>query len=112
MGLRLNERYAVIKETAKRYHKSRKKEKGRILDGFLKLIKYNRKYAIHVPLNWGKKKEILVYGKRVVAIAGKGGRKRYHRAPVYGEGVKAALIKIWSIYGCICGKRLRAVFEG
>ena len=111
MGLRLKERYAVIRETAKRYRRAGKKEKSTILCEFLRLTGYNRKYAIHILANWGKRKEVVVNGKRIVAIAGRR-TKKYSREPTYDEKVKEALIKIWIVYWCICGKRLRAVFDG
>jgi hypothetical protein len=112
VGLGLNARYAVIKETAKRYQAARKKEKSRILDEFLELTRYNRKYAIHVLANCGKKKRMEVDGGVVEAIAVVGRRKKYSREPTYREEVKKALVKVWIVYGCICGKRLKAVLEG
>ncbi len=46
MGLSLKEKRAVVKEASKRYKKVKKKEKGKILDEFVKLTGYNRCYAL------------------------------------------------------------------
>jgi hypothetical protein len=109
--LELSARYAVTREISRRYKKAGKREKGLILNGFLKLTGYHRKYAIHILTNWGKRKLVGQDGETIQAIAGKR-RKSYTRAPTYTIGVKTALVKVWKIYGCICGKRLRSVLKG
>jgi hypothetical protein len=48
MGLPMNERKAVTRETSGEYHKAGKKEKGLILDQYVRLTGYNRKYALRV----------------------------------------------------------------
>ena len=48
MSLSLKERRAVVREVSKRYKKAKKKEKGRILDEFVKLTGYNRCYAAYL----------------------------------------------------------------
>jgi hypothetical protein len=111
VGLGLNERYAVIKETVKRYQKTGKKEKSRILDEFLELTGYNRKYAIHVLANCGKKKRFEIDGRVVEATVVTRQRKKYRRKQKYDDDVKTGLIKIWIVYECICGKRLRSVLK-
>ena len=47
MSLSLKERRAVVKEISVRYKKVKKKEKGKILDEFVKLTGYNRCYALY-----------------------------------------------------------------
>jgi hypothetical protein len=49
MGLHMNERKAVTRETRGEYHKAGKKKKGLILDQYARLTGYNRKYAVRVP---------------------------------------------------------------
>jgi hypothetical protein len=44
----MNERKAVTRETRGEYHKAGKKEKGLILDQYVRLTGYNRKYAVRV----------------------------------------------------------------
>lgn len=112
MGLGLKARYAVITETAKRYRKASKKGKTKILDELIELTGYHRKYAIHVVSNWGRRQEIRDGEKIVILEAGRSRRKRKAGKRKYDEEVKAALVKIWVVYGCICGKRLRAVLAG
>ena len=70
MGLTMKERKAVIKETYRRYRRSTKKEKGEILNEFIKLTGYKRKYASWILRNWGKTIWIKFDGKPVKIIAG------------------------------------------
>ncbi len=56
MGLRMKEKQSVAKEVARRYRRARKKDKGQILDEFIKLTGYNRKYGADV---------LRIYGKRL-----------------------------------------------
>jgi hypothetical protein len=44
----MNERKAVTRETRGEYRKAGKKEKGLILDQYVRLTGYNRKYAIRI----------------------------------------------------------------
>ena len=76
-----------------RYAKAPKKDKTRIIDEFVELTGYHRKYAIRV-LNLNDKPTA---GERPV------GRR------VYDEAVKEALIVLWEASDRICGKRLKAV---
>ncbi len=55
MSLNLKERKAAVREVSKRYKKSSKKEKGRILDEFIKLTGYTRCYGSYILRNFGKK---------------------------------------------------------
>jgi len=120
MSLSLKERRAVIKEVSKRYKKARKKEKSKMLDEFVKLTGYNRCYASYLLRTYEKK--VIVYGKdgaRTVFIGDNGYRrnrrsnagkefriKRRNRKRIYGEDVLNALVYLWKLSDCICGKRL------
>jgi hypothetical protein len=55
MALSMKERQAVTRETAKRYQRARKREKGLILDEFVNLTSYTRCYAAFVLRNWERK---------------------------------------------------------
>ena len=57
MSLSLRERRAVVREVSKRYRKAKKKEKGKILDEFVKLTGYNRYCAFYL---------LRIYKKRAV----------------------------------------------
>ncbi len=60
---------------------------------------------------WGKRKVIRDGEEVIIAEGGIKRRKRKERPKKYDRTVVAALIKVWIVYGCICGKRLRAVLE-
>jgi hypothetical protein len=96
-------RMRITKEVHKRYRKASKKKKGKILDEFCATTEYKRKYAARVlrrgPENKGGKSP----PGRPRPYRGQG------RKPVYTNEVRKALIKVWAILDCPCGKRLAAV---
>ena len=121
MSLSLKEKRAVVREVSKRYKKASKKEKGKILDEFVKLTGYNRCYASYLLRMYEKK--VVKYGKdgvRNVFIADNGYKERKvkvkkkkefvirkrNRKRIYGEDVLNALIYLWELSDFICGKRL------
>jgi len=108
MGLTMKEKKPVTKEIAKSYQKAHKKEKKTILDGFIQLTGYNRCYAAYLLKNHGKKTRI---SSRVILEADVKTRAKRNCPKTYGDGVKTALITIWLILDCICGKRLKPVLE-
>ena len=79
-----------------RYQAASKKEKGVILDEFVKTTGYNRKYAIGL-LN-GKRD----YVKRPI---------RRPRSTTYGTGLIAPLLVLFDLFDNICSKRLRAALD-
>jgi hypothetical protein len=93
----MKERKAVTKATAERYVGAGKKEKGRILDEFVVLTRYNRSYARYVLRHFGES------GKRLRP------RESIKRKKVYDEAVLAVLREVWEILDYICGKRLQPV---
>ncbi len=103
MRLTMQQRRAVVVRTAGRYQRSRKKEKGLILDEFVELTEYSRVYARRVLRHHGKRmlldKQSLVVDVRV--------RSERRRSPIYDEKVVTALVKIWRVMDYICGKRLQ-----
>ena len=107
MALTIRERRAVSKETARRYQRVKKKEKGEILDEFVLLTGYGRWYASWVLRNWGRRVLVNPSGSRPVVFQGERNhsvRKKKNR--IYGKEVLAALKQVWLICDCICGKRL------
>jgi len=74
-----------------RYLKGRKKDKTRILDEFVAVTGYHRKYA----------NRLLKQG-----VKPKGGKKKGRRKIYQGE-VVGALVNIWEVCGRICSKRLK-----
>jgi len=112
MGLTMSERKALTKQTAVRYRKSAKKQKGKILDEFVAATGYTRKYAGWVLCNVGKKKIVHLNGETVELVIGQPRKKR--RKPkerTYDEAVFKELKKIWAMFDCICGKRLVVVLR-
>jgi hypothetical protein len=77
----------------KRYRKAGLAEKGRILDEFCKVCRYNRKYAI-AKLN-GPAVERVRQRKKV-------------RKPTYDSKVISILISVWMASGYLCSIRLKA----
>jgi len=117
--LSLKERRAVVKKISVRYKKVKKKEKGKILDEFVKLTGYNRCYASYLLRTYEKK--VVIYGKddiRRVFIADneyRGRRfknKKRNRKGVYGGDVLNALIYLWHLSDFLCGKRLVPYIRG
>ncbi len=111
MSLTLDERRVIIRETAERYNKESKKEKGKILDEFVELTGYTRCYASHALRAY--KKKAVVYGKdgkRVVFITDlrkKDKEEKRTRERIYEEDVLGPLIYLWRMSDYICGKRLK-----
>jgi hypothetical protein len=93
----MKERKAVTKATAERYVGAGKKEKGRILDEFVVLTRYNRSYARHVLRHFGESRRRLRP------------REPISRKRVYDEAVLTVLREVWKIMDYICGKRLQPV---
>jgi hypothetical protein len=96
------ERSAVVKATARRYQRGRKKEKQKILDELVELTGYNRCYARRVLRKQGKEPA----GQSKQSL---GKRRRLGSCRQYDERVLEALRCIWVILDFICGKRLVAV---
>jgi len=96
MGLSMKEKYAVIRQTSKRYQKSSKKKKTMILDEFVKITEYNRKYAIHILVNWGKENILKIDGKLIRFVVGKRKKKKVKRKKprIYDEVVLKTLKKL------------------
>lgn len=109
MGLTMKEKKAVTRETARRYQRASKKQKGRILGEFVALTGYNRTYASHILANWGKKVYLRVRGETVAVVLGRP-RKRLKRARPrkYDERFSRVLRSLWEVSDYLCGKRLAA----
>ena len=107
-GLTMRERQAVTAQTAPKYRKAgKKKKKGEKLDQFVELTGYNRKYAIFLLQNWGKRRVVKIDGELVEIVVGSvRKKKRKPREKIYGSREKKALKKVWLIFDCPCGKRL------
>lgn len=107
MGLTMREKQALIRETAQLYQKASKKHKSAILDQFVQITGYHRKYATQILANWGKTHTCTINGKQITIIAGLQ-RKRKKRAgkQLYDAVFCASLQRIWKFFDYMCGKRL------
>jgi len=114
MGLNMKEKKSVSKEIAparikQGYQKVRKREKGKILDEFLKLTGYTRCYACWLLRNWGKRTSMNIKGIGRVVFVGERNSKinlTRKRPAVYDRKVILPLKKIWLSLDRPCGKRL------
>jgi len=100
MRFNLMTRKAITKEVSKRYKRSSKKEKGGILDEFCALTGYNRTYTASLLRKGPNPGKGSKTSRGRPAGAGRG------RKPVYANDVRKALLKVWAILDCPCGKRL------
>jgi hypothetical protein len=81
----------LLKAIRPSYLKASRIEKGRILDEFVAVTGYNRKYAIH-----------LLHNGPPQRLTRKAGRRRRH-----GPDVIAGLVQVWEVSDLLCGKRLQ-----
>lgn len=108
MRLTMQERKKVMAIIAPQYQKARKKRKGEMLGEMVALTGYTRCYASYVLRIHGKKTAVrgntfLVGDIRI--------KKKTTRLRIYDDLVKTALLKVWYIMDCICGKRLAPILE-
>jgi hypothetical protein len=106
MGLTMKERKAIIRELAPKYQKERKRERGKILDEFVRLTELERGYASHVLKNYGTRKSVVLDGKRTVVVLGQAGKSTRKRQKTYDEAVIDALQRLWAFSNGLCGKLL------
>lgn len=103
MRLTMKEKQSVIAVLQEEYRKARKKRKRQILDEYCQLTGYNRTYASHLLCHY---KPL----KRKAKAQGQALDKK-SATPFYDGKVKQALVKIWMILDCICGKRLQPMLN-
>jgi hypothetical protein len=104
MRLTMKERQSVIAVMQERYRKAGKKLKRQILDECCQLTGYNRAYASHILSHYkpAPKRKAKTQNPSVA---------KQTAAAYYDEKVKRALVIIWVIMDCICGKRLQPILS-
>lgn len=100
MGLTLQERRSVTRETRRTYRRGSRGQKTKILDEFTGLTEYNRKYALQLL-----KGTVKAHQRR-----GASSRPRGH-PHVYDAAMLAVLKRLWAVFGFMCGKRLAAAIR-
>jgi hypothetical protein len=107
MGFTMKEKQALTREYAPRYRQANRKMKSGILDEYVRLTGYHRKYAMALLTGWGKTILTMADGKPVKLKAGTAKRRQGGgRKPAYGAEVIASLRTIWAFFGYRCGKLL------
>ena len=89
-----NEHVKLTEAVRERYHESTKSEKSKILDEFVAITGFHRKYALRVL-----RKVDLTQPIAKTAVPKK----------IYDEAVKEALVVLWEASDRICGKRLKSI---
>lgn len=100
------ERRAVVQQTFRRYQEADRRRKGRILDEFVQLTGYSRAYAALVLRQWNTIHWQVGPRGPLRLVAGMPRRPRRPAARQYGEAERKALIRLWYLCDCMCGKRL------
>lgn len=106
MGLTMNEKKAVARETAKRYQKVSKKQKGIKLKEFTTLTEYHRTYASWLLRNLGRKVILRVNGKESIKVIDEIKKTQRKRARHYDGKTIRILRSLWEVSDYLCGKRL------
>jgi hypothetical protein len=78
-----------------RYYQASRSEKGRLLDEYVLITGYHRKYLIHLLRHPPSPRK----------------RRKRKGNSLYTLPVQAALVKVWRSANCICGKRLVPCME-
>jgi hypothetical protein len=101
----MKEKKSVTKEIVTKYRKSGKNAKKLLLDEFVEITGYHRKYAIKLMRNRSKT-QIVKIDKKTGAckIIIKAPKRNY--AKYYDEPVQAMLRRIWEGFNYQCGKLL------
>lgn len=107
MGLTMKERNSVTKEIAERYRHSDRKVKKDILNEYIQLTGFHRKYAI-TKLNSCIKKREHNFNDRIIQTTKVELPKKKKRIYItkYGIDVINSLIRIWQTFDYMCGQRL------
>lgn len=103
--MQMRERRVLAKGFAAQYRKADKREKGRILDRFVKATNYHRHYAAWLLRHHGRRVQVTprVVVQGDVRVQWHRGRRR-----IYGADVARELTKLWQMMDYVCGKRMAA----
>lgn len=107
MGLSMKERNSVTKEIAVRYKNATKNEKKAILNEYISLTGFNRKYAIS-KINSCIKRKTYTFNNKTMDSCKVEVPKRKKRKYIskYDKTFQGSLIAIWTFFDYMCGQRL------
>lgn len=83
------------------YHLKSKKEKGHLLDEYCRITGQNRKAVIRK----------IRTGQYVKSMRKEKGEEKRKRKKKYDKDIVVALIKLWEMFDCPCGQRLKPLLE-
>ena len=107
MGLSMKERNSVTKEVAERYKNASKNEKIKILNEYIAITGFHRKYAINKINSYIKKRNYSFNNKKMTSIKViEPKKKKRVYTKEYDEPFQTSLIRIWSYFDYLCGQRL------
>jgi hypothetical protein len=107
MRLKLATRKELFQEASKQYQNANKKAKTKILDGLVEHTGGNRKYLLHILVNWGKTTTVFLAGKKARLKASPGKRRKGGgRKKIYTDEFVSVLTGIWVFFWYRCGKIL------
>jgi len=108
MRLTVKEKKKLTAVMAPEYQRARKRERGNILDQFIRATRYNRCYAAYVLRTHGRK---IWVNTETVVVADARKRNRRKKERIYDAAVAATLKEVWEIMDYICGKRLGPILK-
>ncbi|MDR0706363.1 MAG: hypothetical protein LBF60_00615 [Treponema sp.] len=104
-GVAIEHEKGVDRGVALQYRQADRKKKSGILDEYLRLTGYHRKYALALLAGWGKGTFLMADGKPVKLKTGTAKRwKGGGRKPVYGIEVIASIRTIRAFFWYRCGR--------
>lgn len=107
MGLTMQERNSLTREVAKRYKDATKKDKGTILDEYVKSTGLSRKHAVAKINGCIRRKEYVYNGRKIKSakVEVPKRKKRIYKH-YYDDEVLKCLIRIWNFFERMCAERL------
>lgn len=109
MKIPMAERRVLVKNHAREYQRSGKKEKGRLLSHFVEATGLSRVYAARLLRNHGRR---IVVGGGLEAKVEAAAKLKRKRDREYGAEAQEALKFLWELLDYPCGKRMAPALAG
>jgi len=113
MGLTMREKKAIVAQISERYRKASKKNKKGILNEFVQITGYNRKYAIRILGQFALQDALVFVDGQPVRIKPEKRPKPKNRQGKrkYTDETIRCLRKLWAFYWFKCGKYLAPIIR-